>query len=268
PLLIRKIPTPHTMIITVQGADRNPDLKHGLAAGTCAIVRVPSLLLGELGGNLAVRIEQMDFEPYDEGRLDPPVLKFGPTVYDYYTQGQVQGTYWEKAERTREAVQDIYGGNDPTVAILGWLSGELGIPVRPATIGGRSLHVGILREFTTTGSKIHYDEVVREFPDHFDDQPIVQLAFNLHLTVADRGGALRVWRHRWIPSDDSYRDGYGWAPEAVAAAPSASVLAGVGEGVFFDCRNFHQVQDFSGGRRITLTFFLGFTINGELIAWS
>ncbi|MFD5513704.1 hypothetical protein ACFWIB_39085, partial [Streptomyces sp. NPDC127051] len=32
PLLIRKIPTPHTMIITVQGADRNPDLKHGLAA--------------------------------------------------------------------------------------------------------------------------------------------------------------------------------------------------------------------------------------------
>ncbi|MGW7065216.1 hypothetical protein ACWGHM_42980, partial [Streptomyces sp. NPDC054904] len=30
PLLIRKIPTPHTMIITVRGVDGNPNLKHGL----------------------------------------------------------------------------------------------------------------------------------------------------------------------------------------------------------------------------------------------
>ncbi|MFF4648181.1 hypothetical protein, partial [Streptomyces sp. NPDC001389] len=30
PLLIRKIPTPHTVIITARGVDRNPDLKHGL----------------------------------------------------------------------------------------------------------------------------------------------------------------------------------------------------------------------------------------------
>ncbi|MER7582319.1 hypothetical protein [Kitasatospora sp. NPDC097691] len=41
-----------------------------------------------------------------------------------------------------------------------------------------------------------------------------------------------------------------------------------GDGVLFDCRNFHQVQDFEGGRRITLSLFLGFTMNGELVAWS
>ncbi|MEV6993836.1 rhodanese-like domain-containing protein, partial [Streptomyces sp. NPDC093228] len=33
PLLIRKIPTSHTMIITARDVDHNPDLKHGLAAG-------------------------------------------------------------------------------------------------------------------------------------------------------------------------------------------------------------------------------------------
>ncbi|MFD4658695.1 proline hydroxylase [Kitasatospora sp. NPDC058444] len=237
-----------------------------LAAGTCAIVRVPDLLQGDLA-RLVARIERADFEPYDEERLDPPILKFGPAVYDYYTEGQLRDAYWEKAERAREAGLDIYGGNDPAPAVMRRLNTELGIPVRPATIGGRPLHVGILREFPT-GSKIHYDEVAREFPGRLDDQPIVQLAFNLHLTVAEHGGALTVWRHRWIPADDGFRDGYGWAPEAVADVPSATALAEPGEGVFFDCRNFHQVQGFAGGRRITLSLFLGFTMAGELIAWS
>ncbi|MET8540919.1 proline hydroxylase [Kitasatospora sp. NPDC004799] len=237
-----------------------------LAAGTCAIVRVPDLLQGALG-DLVARVDRADFEPYDEERLDPPILKFGPAVYDYYTRGQLADAYWEMAERARSAVLDLYGGADPAAAVLRRLGTELGIPVRPATIGGRPLHVGILREFPT-GSKIHYDEVVREFPGHLDNEPLVQLAFNLHLTAAERGGALTVWRHRWIPADDTRKDGYGWAPEVVADVPSATVLAGPGDGVFFDCRNFHQVQDFEGGRRIALAFFLGFTMNGELIAWS
>ncbi|MFE4972926.1 proline hydroxylase [Kitasatospora sp. NPDC056651] len=249
-----------------------------LAAGTCAIVRVPDLLRDELRdagdpggagglGGLVARIERADFEPYDEERLDPPILKFGPAVYDYYTQGRVRDAYWEKAEQARKAAHDLYGGPGPAVALMRRLGAELGIPVRPATIGGRPLNVGILREFPT-GSKIHYDEVVREFPGHLDDQPIVQLAFNLHLAVAEHGGALTVWRHRWIPADDTRKDGYGWAPEVVADVPSATVLAEPGEGVFFDCRNFHQVRGFEGGRRITLSLFLGFTMNGELIAWS
>lgn len=237
-----------------------------LAAGTCAIVQVPDLLQGDLT-YLITRIEQTNFEPYDEERLDPPILKFGPAVYDYYTQGQVHDAYWKRAEQARNAVLGIYGGYDPTTAVMCRLSTELGIPVRPATIGGRPLHVGILREFPT-GSKIHYDEVVREFPNRLDDQPIVQLAFNLHLTVAERGGALTVWRHRWTPADDTCKDGYGWASEVVADMPAATVRAAAGEGVFFDCRNFHQVQDFEGGRRITLSFFMGFTMNGELIVWS
>ncbi|MFE7194869.1 hypothetical protein [Kitasatospora sp. NPDC057541] len=46
------------------------------------------------------------------------------------------------------------------------------------------------------------------------------------------------------------------------------MLAEPGEGVFFDCRNLHQVHNSEGGRRITLSLILGFTMNGELIAWS
>jgi hypothetical protein len=251
--------------VQVEGGELGEALQK-LAAGTCATVGWPGLLTGDLA-DLVARIEQTDFEPYDEQRLDPPILKFGPAVYDFYTQGRVEDAYWEKSERTRQATLEIFGGIDPTAVVLARLQRELGIPVRPASIGGRPLHVGILREFTT-GSKIHYDEVVREFPDRFDDRPVVQLAFNLHITVADRGGALTVWRHRWIPADDARRDGYGWAPEVVESAPRATVLAEAGEGVFFDCRNFHQVQDFEGGRRITLSFFAGITMSGEMIVWS
>ncbi|MFI1941478.1 SpoIIE family protein phosphatase, partial [Streptomyces purpureus] len=59
PLLIRKIPTPHTVIITARGADRNPDLKHGLADVD------PDLLAGGLGVPLPV-FDDTDLTPASE----------------------------------------------------------------------------------------------------------------------------------------------------------------------------------------------------------
>jgi hypothetical protein len=50
--------------------------------------------------------------------------------------------------------------------------------------------------------------------------------------------------------------------------PSATATPRAGEAVLFDSRNFHQVADFSGGRRITFSCFFGFTVGGEIIAWS
>ncbi|MFY1633691.1 hypothetical protein ACN27F_10465 [Solwaraspora sp. WMMB335] len=243
-----------------------PGALRRLAAGTSAIVRWPNLCDGGPDG-LSRSITSATFEPYDVSRLDPPILKVGPAVYDHYTRGAVGGDYWHEAGEARARMSAMFGGVDPADLLLQRLSRCLSLPVRPASIRGRDLHVGILREFTS-GSRIHYDEISREFPGHFDVEPIVQLAFNLHLTAAASGGALTVWRHRWVPGDDKARDGYGWAEDLLVGTSSATLLAMPGDGVFFDCRNFHKVDDFAGGRRVTFSFFLGFTISGELIAWS
>ncbi|MGP3953680.1 2OG-Fe(II)-dependent halogenase WelO5 family protein [Streptomyces sp. 7N604] len=237
-----------------------------LAAGTSGAVRWPGLLADDLP-ELVKRVHAPSFEPYDEERLDPPIMKFGPAVFDYYVNGRLHEEYWARAEHARKAWRANFGDADPTRAVLARLDRELGIPVRPATIDGRPLYVGILREFPT-GSKIHFDEVAREFPGRLDEEPIVQLAFNCHITVPDSGGELTVWRHRWVPDDDVRKDGYGWEPGVVSRVPSVTVRAGGGEGVFFDCRNFHQVAKSYGARRITLSFFMGFTLNGELLVWS
>ncbi|MEV6949315.1 proline hydroxylase [Streptomyces sp. NPDC051172] len=237
-----------------------------LAAGMCGAVRWPGLLSRHLA-EIAARVTQPSFETYDEERLVPPILKFGPAVHDYYVNGKLYEEYWKKAETARAAWRHHFGELDPMKTVVDSLADELGIPVRPAMIDGKPLYVGILREFPH-GSKIHYDEIVREFPGHLDEEPIVQLAFNCHVTVADEGGELTVWKHRWVPGDDSRKDGYGWLPDVVAHVPSVTVRAEAGEGVFFDCRNLHQVAQPRGSRRITLSAFMGFTLDGNLILWS
>lgn len=237
-----------------------------LAAGTCAAVIWPKLFEGELSVVMQA-LTQTSFETYDEKRLYPPIMKIGPAVYDYYTKAGIDHLYWRQALHASAVLTRIFNGADPVTLILEKLRRGLGIPVGPAKIGDRPLNVGILREFQS-GSKIHFDEIVREYPGQLDVEPIVQLAFNLHLAAPVDGNALTVWKHRWVPSDDRFRDGYGWNQKLLLEIPSATVYAHAGDAVWFDSRNFHQVARCSGNRRITLSFFCGFTMTGELIVWS
>jgi urease accessory protein UreE len=41
----------------------------------------------------------------------------------------------------------------------------------------------------------------------------------------------------------------------------------VGDGVFFDCRNLHRVAE-PTGRRLTLSLFVGLTLDGDVLLWS
>jgi hypothetical protein len=237
-----------------------------LAAGTCAAVIWPKLFAGELS-DVMPALTQASFETYDEERLYPPIMKIGPAVYDYYTKAAVDDSYWQQAHHASGVLTRIFSGADPVALILEKLRRGLGIPVGPAKINGRPLNVGILREFQSA-SKIHYDEIVREYPGRLDVEPIVQLAFNLHLAAPDDGNALTVWKHRWVPCDDRLKDGYGWHQDLMLQIPSATVYARAGDAVWFDSRNFHQVARCAQSRRITLSFFCGFTMAGELIVWS
>jgi hypothetical protein len=114
---------------------------------------------------------------------------------------------------------------------------------------------------------MHFDEVAREFPGRWDEEPVAQFAFNCHICVPESGGVVTVYRRRWSPNDEQFRLGYGWDPVIAQAEPSLTFRADVGDGVFFDSRNYHTVSPASG-RRITLSFFAGLTVTGELIVWS
>jgi hypothetical protein len=144
-----------------------------------------------------------------------------------------------------------------------------GAPPSPrATIGGRAVFGGSLREINA-GALVHYDEINREFPRGLFDQDVVtQLAFNVWVAVPADGGATTVWRHRWEPSDEEHRQAYGYAPVTVERCQQVSLTPRAGDALLFNPANFHAVQPNPTGRRIAFAFFLGLTTTGQLIAWS
>ena len=80
---------------------------------------------------------------------------------------------------------------EPLVLAMEKISVCWGSDVRKASIGGRPLFAGMIREINE-GARIHFDEIEREFPDGLDDTPVVQLAFNCHLEMPGKGGEATV----------------------------------------------------------------------------
>ncbi|MET9428493.1 hypothetical protein [Streptomyces sp. NPDC003036] len=157
---------------------------------------------------------------------------------------------------------------DPITVSLARIGSAWGAAVTTATIGGRAVFGGTLREINA-GALVHYDDINREFPAGLFDQEIVaQLAFNVWVTVPATGGATTVWRHRWEPADERHREAYGYRPETVEHSQHISLAPELGDGLLFNPANFHAVEPNPTGRRVAFAFFLGLTTTGQLIAWS
>ncbi|MFC7327089.1 proline hydroxylase [Marinactinospora rubrisoli] len=241
-----------------------------LTAGTVAAVRVAEFL-GP--GACAATLDGMARLPtshYDPARVPGHVVRFGPALNDYRTAdgGLDTGRYWPAAETAATAWRRAGMRPDPVAFALDRIGAAWSAPVAPATIAGRPVFGGTLREINT-GALIHYDDINREFPHGLFDQDVVaQLAFNLWVAVPETGGATTVWRHRWDPVDEHHRDAYGYRPEVVGHCQRVSLVPRLGDALLFNPANFHAVEPNPGGRRIAFAFFLGLTTTGRLIAWS
>jgi ectoine hydroxylase-related dioxygenase (phytanoyl-CoA dioxygenase family) len=157
---------------------------------------------------------------------------------------------------------------DPISIALARMGTAWGAAVSPATIGGRPVFGGTLREINA-GALIHYDDINREFPHGlFDQDTVCQLAFNVWVAVPETGGSTTVWRHRWEPANEHHREAYGYRPEAVEHCQQVTVAPQLGDALLFNPANYHAVAPNPGGRRIAFAFFLALTTTGQLIAWS
>jgi hypothetical protein len=241
-----------------------------LAAGTVAAVRVPRFLdVASCEAALAA-VDRLPTGDYDPARVPTPIVRFGPALNDYR---QVDGTldagrYWPAAETARLAWQRAGLRPDPIAVSLARLGSAWGAAVSPATIGGRPVFGGTLREINA-GALVHYDDVNREFVGGVFDQHIVaQLAFNAWVAAPRQGGVTSVWRRRWNPGDEEHREAYGYTPAVVEGWQEVQHQPQLGDGLLFNPNNFHAVQPNPGERRIAFAFFLGLTTTGQLIAWS
>jgi hypothetical protein len=198
------------------------------------------------------------------------IARFGPALNDYRRpDGTLDASrYWLAAEEARTTWSAAGLRPDPVQIALAALGTAWGAAVAPATISGRPVFGGTLREINA-GALVHFDDVNREYPPGvFDQQVVAQLAFNAWVAVPAQGGATSVWRRRWQPEDEAHREAYGYANRVVERVQSVTLAPEVGDGLLFNPNNLHAVEPNPGHRRIVFAFFLGLTTTGQLIYWS
>jgi L-gamma-glutamyl-L-propargylglycine hydroxylase len=263
-------PTPTNLLFdcdTCEELDRKHFLR--LSAGVCGAVKVRNFFHRGECATIMKNLETCTMGSYDEQLVRPRIPKLGPAAFDYYQTGGLNRSYWEHAAQSSAVRSSLLNDADPLGRAMSRIAKAWGSSVRPLTSNGHPMFAGMIREMTN-GAGIHFDELVREFPGAPDEIPVAQLAFNCHLTMPEAGGELHIFRRRWKPEDEPSRGDSYWYPEDIFLGDRyISVLAEIGDAVFFDPRNYHRILPRRGkGRRVTFSFFLGLSGSGDLLVWS
>ncbi|MEU6575113.1 putative 2OG-Fe(II) oxygenase [Streptomyces sp. NPDC046805] len=239
-----------------------------LAAGVSGAIHVRGFGLPEDCRDIMEALAVQPLGAYDEAFIYPRIAKLGPAAYDFYVAHGLDEEYWKHAEDAVAVRSALLRGTDPMDYAVERVREGWGGDVEYARSGGRPMFAGMIREIAN-GAKLHFDEITRESPGLLDETPASFLTLNWYLDMPEHGGSTSVHRHRWRPTDEQYRDRYGYTTEAVADEPFVTVRPEPGDAVLFDSRNLHSIEQISGaGRRVTLSFFLGITGRGPLHLWS
>lgn len=239
-----------------------------LAAGVCGAIHVPGVLTQSQCENFMYSFDSAAMDHYDLKRFGRSIARFGPVLNEFKNGSALASDYWLHLARAESYWSDLRGAPDIRSACRRYLSDAWETGVDTAAMQHRDLFWGIVRE-ANGGTLIHWDEVVREYPPTLlQEVPVAQLACNVFVSVPEDGGETSVWRHRWQPEDEQYRFRFGYSEAAVARHAQIRIKPGLGDAVFFDSRNFHRAEAGSGGRRVSLSFFLGVTTSGRLLIWS
>ncbi len=253
--------------VLAQPAPTRHDLEE-LAAGVCGVLHVPGVLAESQCEKFMYSLDSAMMDHYDPARYELAIGRFGPVLNEFSGGDGLSADYWRLSARAESYWSTIKGAADIRSACRRFLSDAWGTGVETAAIEHRDLFWGIVRE-ANAGTLIHWDEVVREYPSTpLQEVPVAQLACNVFVSVPESGGETSVWRHRWQPEDEQHRFRFGYHAAAVAPHSQIMVKPRLGDAVFFDSRNFHRAEAGTGGRRVSLSFFLGVTTSGRLLIWS
>lgn len=240
-----------------------------LAAGCCAAIQVPHLIPDSVCAEILTALSETEFASYGRDRVYPPVMRFGVGVSDHRRDRQVADSYWPALDASLAAWQSLGLPFDPFRLCRDALGASWPGRVAVARRGGRELGPGVARE-PNQGFIVHFDDASREFSGRFlDENLIAQFAFNLYLSVPEKGGETVIWRHQWDPRDERYRrpGSYGFDDNVVGDAEFFRLTPETGSALLFNPRNYHAVLPSHDSRRIALGFSLGLTDAGELLAW-
>ena len=119
-----------------------------LAAGVTAAVRIPGFLAPNDCTAVLQTANRLPTGDYDPQRVPTPIVRFGPALNDYRRNDATHDAdrYWAAAQAARVAWHRVGLRPDPVAVALARLGAAWGAAVVPATIGGRPVFGGTLRE--------------------------------------------------------------------------------------------------------------------------
>ncbi|MER8005194.1 2OG-Fe(II) oxygenase [Streptomyces sp. NPDC094149] len=243
------------------------NLLQGLMNRQYGALRIEDFLSPDRCTDLLAEDMNAQFERYDPIRYASEAYRIGPTLNEHRVAHGVSDEYWEHAAAAHAFWSAEARCFVPHTWIAAKLSGFLGMAVRPATIRGKDMYWGIIREMNK-GTLTHWDDISIEFSKGpFDFPAGSQLALNIFAAAPESGGSLTVWDQGWRSADEKYRMGFGYASEVIRSDTHVSVKPAVGDAIIFDPRNYHAVTPVTTGRRLSFSTFLGLS-DKTLWLWS
>lgn len=230
-----------------------------VAEGRLLALRIPGYADAEPCRRLAAKIlEHPELDAY--GYLGS-ARRLGMVHYEAMAGPAAAAAYFAAALASIRAVRAIF---HPALSPIDRLRLELD-EIWPggamlAAMTGAKMFVGTLRAFDDASAiQPHVDFL----PDDVGEEPWTQaltgqMAANVYLKPADRGGELELWDLR---PDLAWQDGmeipggYGF-PRTALPEPAVRLLPEPGELILFDSRNVHSVAALAGAR-LALSCFVG-----------
>jgi hypothetical protein len=250
----------------IEAENLNKDILFSIATGVVGAVKLRRFIDQARCSALVAAVAAAGMNSFDKVRYHVPTYNLGPIINHYLPHGRLTEEYWDH-QAVAESFWQQHSALDMRILCRERIGNAWQLPVMAAKAQNRDLYWGIIRE-NGRGAPLHWDDVSHEFPIGFlDPQPIVQLTFNLYLSMPEDGGQTHIWPRRWQPSDETYRIGSCW-PDLPLNDKPVIVHPEAGDAVIFDPRNYHSVFPAPAGRRYVLGFYLAVTAGGNLITWS
>ncbi|MDR3517142.1 MAG: hypothetical protein P4M00_15120 [Azospirillaceae bacterium] len=198
----------------------------------------------------------------------PPIGRIGITQYGHRTAPEA---YFAGVPDAHHAVQQLFSrAFDPVARVIAALRDVWPAAVEVADSERGRYHAGLIRLIHDYAG-LHFDFVPIEGRGWSIDDITAQISWNLHLSAPGSGGACVVYDRRCEVEHEAVKadpDALLADPELVSDRPFVTLDSIVGDIVLFNTRSYHEILPCRGGRRITVSSFIGRKPDGSLVLWS
>lgn len=237
-----------------------------LSTGASAAMVIPGFFTEAQCTDAVESLTAEGFDQYEN--VEPPIGRIGITQFEHMSD---RAGYFRKAKpATAVRERTFRPDNDPVTQVMRVVSGARTVgAVIASETDGTPYFAGVTRHMQQ--ALLHLDWAVRDAPGWAISTIDAQLAWNVYLSMPERGGELRVHDRFWTPDAENFLEpgSYGYSRDLIRGRRSITIRPSIGDLVMFNSRNFHEVLPIAGtGTRISTSSFIGITANRPPVFWS